>query len=133
MKRICLPILILCLMLGACSKQPEPVVPEQPVTKKMAPMTKATPAKEHTIRTMITGLDQYARENIMVLNTADDSFVIGPNVSAAQKAEIHSHLTEAYDRVIIIKYINKKGTGGTIAHKRVTALEIEGTCYLLPH
>ena len=69
----------------------------------------------------------------MVLNTVDDAYVIGPNVSAAQKREIHAHLIEAHDRIVTIHYIYKQGSAGTIRHKRITALIIEESSYLLPH
>lgn len=133
MHRIILPLLILILLFAGCARQPRPADP----MPDAAPAAKSTPStgkeKVYTVRCMVTGLDQYNDENILVLNTMDGPYVIGPNVSGPQLSEIHSDLTDARDRVITIRYVNKPATGKTIAHRRVTGLVIEERVYDLNH
>jgi len=137
MRKIILPLLMLVLLFAGCARQPHPAEPgsapkSAPTSKKMPPAGKDTETV-HTIRTMITGLDQYTKENILVLNTADGPYVIGPDVSGPQLSEIHSDLTDAHDRVITILFVNKPATEATIAHRRVTGLVIEDRVYELNH
>lgn len=128
MHRLFLPVLILLALLAGCAKQPQPESSTPAPTKPSA-----APLAVHIVRTMVTGLDQYGDENIMVLNTADGPYVIGPDVSGPQLSEIHAHLTEAHDRVITIRYVDKPATATTVAHKRVCGLVIEERVYELNH
>ena len=88
---------------------------------------------EHSVKTMLLGLDQYPEEDVMVIKTADGAYVVGPEVSAGEKTRIHTVLTQAVDRLITIRYVKKPATRQTIAHKRVSGLIIEEKTYHLPH
>jgi len=128
MIRLVLSVLTILILVSGCAKQPD-------ISRTPPPRAKHAPihSREKSIQTMITGLDQYPNDDVMVLTTIDDSYIIGPDVSLKQITAIHTHLTEAHDRVVTIWYIQKKATPSTIAHKRVTRLNIEDKTYLLPH
>lgn len=87
----------------------------------------------HSVRAMVVGLDQYPNDDVMVIRTEAGQYVVGPGVSAKLKKSIHERLTEAFDRVVTILYVEREATGDTVAHKRVTSLDIEGETYLLPY
>jgi hypothetical protein len=127
MIRLILCVLTILILMPGCAKQP--TTPWTPPRAKHSPVQ----SREKSVQTMITGLDQYPKDDVMVLTTVDDSYIIGPDVSLQQITAIHTHLTEAHDRVVTIWYIHKEATNSTIAHKRVTRLAIEDKTYLLPH
>lgn len=122
-----LALLLISFMLG-CAKQPEPTLPAAPRTLHVAPTETI-----HTTRSMITGLDQFTEEDVMVIQTVDDAYVIGPGVSPSQKETVYSHLSEAHDLIITIHYVEKTATDKSLAHKRVVTLVIDDTIYHLPH
>lgn len=122
-----LALLLISFLLG-CAKQPEPTQTAPPRTPHAAPTETI-----HTVRSIITGLDQFTEEDVMVIQTADDAYVIGPGVSPSQKEVVYSHLSEAHDLIITIHYVEKPATDKSLAHKRVVTLVIDDTIYHLPH
>lgn len=112
-----IPILAMVLMLGACAKQQVTTAP------------KTEHRKEHTIQTMVTGIDQFDEGTVWGVNTGHGIFVVGPEVSKAMKTQVFEHLMEAHDEVIIIRYVDMSAGDGMVAHKRVTSMVIQETPY----
>ena len=114
------PILLILLLATACAKQTTP------------PAAPATPESEvKTVKTMVTGIDMYDSEQVLVLNTALGPFIIGPDVLENIKMDIHEHVIEARDRVMTIDYVEESATDTTIAHNRIVAITINGNEYRL--
>lgn len=114
-----LPILLILLLVAACARQqsPSPAPAPRPEVK--------------TVKTMVTGIDMYDSEQVLVLKTAQDSFIMGPNVLENIKMDIHEHVIEARDRVVTIEYVEEPATETTIAHNRIVAITINGNEYRL--
>ncbi|MDC0335324.1 hypothetical protein OAN24_00295 [Pseudodesulfovibrio sp.] len=115
---VCALVMLVC----ACAKQPAPTEPVAPETKE-----------QFTIKTMVTGIDQFDGGAVWGLNTGHGTFVVGPEVPGGIKSMVYEHLMEAHDQVITIRYADMPATGATVAHKRVTAIVIEETEYRLDY
>jgi len=115
-------LLVLCL-LAACAKQ------QSTSTTPPAP----TIGAEHTIQTIVTGIDQFDEGRVWGLNTGHGTFVVGPEVYSAVKDTIYEHIMETHNQVVIIRYADVPASGEIIAHKRVTAITIQGTEYDFLH
>jgi len=107
------------LLMAACAKQP---------TQTKAPPP--TTSVEHSLQTMLTGIDQFDGGEVWGLNTGHGTFVVGPEVSSAVKTKVYEHLMEARDLVIVIRYREIPANKDIVAHKRVTAIVIQETEYL---
>lgn len=117
--RLCLLLLSLCLLLAAgCPKQSRNT--DSP-----------PPPAEQTVRTMLSGLDQFPEEGILSLETSRGVFVVGPDVTEETRTRLYGELVEARDQVLTIRYRTIPRSGKTMAHNRVTGLTIGETPFSL--
>lgn len=87
----------------------------------------------HSIQAMITGIEQFDNGSVMGLNTAKGMYVVGPKVSGDDKQLIHEVLMDNHDRVVTIQYVDVPAQATNIAHKRVTAIVVEGREFVLEY
>lgn len=107
--RFSLPCLALCLVLAACAGRTHAPDSGGPV---------------RVVKTMITGIDQFPDENVMALSTGHGAFVVGPEVSQADKTALAEKLIAARDYVVTIRYVEVEADGDRQAHRRVVAMII---------
>ncbi|QGY39659.1 hypothetical protein GM415_05850 [Pseudodesulfovibrio cashew] len=108
-------LLSLLLLAGGCAartahEEAPPLVPHD------------TP--ELSVTTRITGMDQYAGEGILALDTEDGAYVIGPEVPGRMKEAVYERLADAHGQTVTIRYFDMEATNRTVAHRRVTGLVI---------
>lgn len=121
MTRRLLPVILGLVLLSACTQQ-----------LRMPPVPPSEPSNgEQAVRITVTGLDQYDEDRVLVIQTASDQYVIGPEVADATKASIYEHLSSTRGLAVTIRYVVMDATGTTVAHKRVTGLVVEGREYRL--
>lgn len=114
--------IVLLFLLGACAKQPQsPQAPARQIQEELV------------VKTMVTGIDQFDGGTVLGLNTGHGVFVVGPEVSQTMKDTVYEHLMKAHDRVVTIRYRDMPASRETVAHKRVTAIVVDGTAYRLTH
>lgn len=98
-------------------------------TKEVSPDSSGHASKVRSIKTMVTGIDQFDGGQVWGLNTSLGSFVVGPEVPGGVKSTLYEHLMEARDRVITIFYEDIPASKGVMAHKRVTGITVQETEY----
>lgn len=79
-----------------------------------------------TVRTMLTGLDQFPEESVLALSTSHGTFVVGPEVPEANRSQLFAQLSEARNQVLTITYRDMPATRTTVPHKRVVGLALDG-------
>lgn len=117
-------LLVLALTSTACAPKSSNVI-ASPTPAKTA--SKGIGMK--MTKTMVTGLDPYDEDHVLVINTSDGSFVIGPEVPDSVKSVVHEQLVKKHNE-IIIRYEEMEATASTLAHKRVRGLTINEAEYV---
>lgn len=101
--------------------------------KQHAPMSEHADHDVRTIKTMITGIDQFDGGQVWGLNTSLGVFVVGPEVPGGVKSELHERLVEAHEKVVIIRYEDIPASKKVVAHKRVVGMVVDGEEFRLDY